>query len=164
MEVMNTPKENSKSPQHPAPQHVPWQGKLGKGLKRKALQGLCSQQGGGQVALHPSAANFGVCCKGHGLFAARQTSCPAVRKGVYRISSPDRSRITQAARYQSLTHFCIFLIHGAGKSAVIFLLVCSNTQYPKGFRLKTQWHGSVCARKLLSTRQLPLEECGYHQL
>lgn len=88
-----------------------------------------------------------------------------MRKGVYRISSPDRSRITQAARYQSLTHFCIFLIHGAGKSAVIFLLlVCSNTQYPKGFRLKTQWHGSVCARKLLSTRQLPLEECGYHQL
>lgn len=89
MEVMNTTKENSNSPQHPAPEHAPWQGNLGEDLEEEneeispggapfllSVQGV----GCGQGAPHPLAMWFGVGCEGHGLFAIRGYKIPSHRE------------------------------------------------------------------------------------
>lgn len=112
------------------------------------MQGVCSQQGCGPAALHPSASNLG--CAVRAVVCLQQGKHLVLPQG--RVSagfpSQDRSKISQAARYQPLTHFYICLIDEVGKSAAIsLLLVCSNTQYPKSFRLKTQWHGWVFCQK-----------------
>lgn len=88
MEVMSAPKEKSDSPQHPAPQHVPWQGEMGKSLEEESMARSVLTAGVWTSSTASLSIKFGVDCEGCGLFAVRQTSCPATRKGVCRISSP----------------------------------------------------------------------------
>lgn len=85
MEVMNTAKENSTSPQRPAPEHAPWQGNVGEDLEEenKEIPPVARNVlavGGEQAASHPSASHFGVGCKGRGLFAIGRYNISSCRE------------------------------------------------------------------------------------
>lgn len=152
---MNTTKENSNSPQHPLPEHAPWQGNLGEDLEEEneeispggapfllPVQGA----GGGQGAPHPLALRFGVGCEGRGLFAIRGYNIPSCREEgqflqVFQAFLPQAG--ADSPRQLDTSHwpvFYIFLIDGEGTSAAIsLLLICSNTRDPPKFRLEPQW-------------------------
>lgn len=105
MEVMNTPKENSNSPQHPAPQHGLWQGEMGKGLEEESIARSVPTAGVWTSSTASLSIRFGVCCEGRGLFAVRQTSCSVTGKGVCRISSPRQEENHPSSQIQGTGTF-----------------------------------------------------------